>query len=503
MSSQETVSEPHRQGRATASSRGPGRWLILGVIGTAQLMVTLDTTIVNIALPSAQQDLGFSTPDRQWIVTAYALAFGCLLLIGGRISDVIGRKKAFVLGLAGFAVASFAGGAATSLAMLVAARATQGVFGALVMPSALALVVETFTDARERARAFAVYSIMATTGGAVGLMVGGVLTEYLSWRWCLYVNVAFAFVGIAGAVPLIRSRADRKKVTFDIPGGIVSFAGLAAIVYGFSEASRSGWRHPLTYGAVAVGIVLLGIFVMIERAAPGPLVPLRILTNRTRAAAYVGRAIGGLNAAGFFLVMTYYFQGILRFSPTRAGLAFLPFVVLFIAGAQLGQRRLIRTVGPKIVIPSAMLVGALGLVWLSRIGLHSSYVSVVPGMLILGLGAGTFVASSVSLGVADADPADVGVASALVAACYQLGASIGAPLLNTLAANATATYLVTHGGESDSGQEAAVHGEVLALVTMVLIFVGAALVTFLLYRGRGRRASTPVTGGRHTYVDRR
>ena len=471
------------------------------MIGVAQLMVTLDTTIVNIALPSAQRDLGFSAPDRQWIITAYALTFGCLLLIGGRVPDIIGRKNAFIVGLTGFAVASFAGGAATSLGMLVTARAIQGVFGALVMPAALSLVVETFTDVRERAQAFAVYSIMATTGGAVGLMVGGALTEYLSWRWCLYVNVPLAFVGIAGAVPLIRSRTNRKTVIFDIPGSIISFGGLAAIVYGFGEASVRGWRHPLTYGLIAGGIVLLGVFLMVERVTPGPLVPLRVLTNRTRAAAYIGRTIGGLNAAGFFLIMTYYFQGILRFSPTRTGIAFLPFVALFIAGAQLAQRRLISVLGPKIVIPAAMVIGAVGLGWLSRIDLHSSYLAVVPGMMILGLGAGTFVASSVGLGVHGADPADVGVASALVAACYQLGASIGAPLLNTLATNAASDYLAAHDGGSDAVQAAALHGQVLALVTMVVIYVCAALATLLLYRGRDRPKLPRPTGTHGTPAD--
>jgi hypothetical protein len=368
------------------------------------------------------------------------------------------------------------------------------------MPAALALVVETFADLRERAHAFALYSIMATTGGAVGLMVGGVLTEYLSWRWCLYLNVAFASVGIAGAIPLIRSRTDRQIVTFDIPGSIISFGGLAAIVYGFSDASLHGWGHPLTYGPIAGGVLLLCVFVVVERVVPGPLVPLRILTNRTRAAAYIGRAIGGLNAAGFLLIMTYYFQGILRLSPTRAGVAFLPFIALFVTGAQLAQRRLIRVLGPKTVIPSAMVIAAAGLALLSRIGLHSSYVSVVPGMMILGLGAGTFVASSVSLGVAGADPADVGVASALVTACYQLGASIGAPLLNTLAANATADYLAAHGGGSNAISAASLHGEVLALATMVAIFVGAALATLLLHRGRDREtpASSAAVVARNT-----
>ncbi|MFI9765021.1 MFS transporter [Streptomyces sp. NPDC051963] len=461
------------------------------MIGTAQLMVTLDTTIVNIALPSAQRDLAFSTPDRQWVVTAYALAFGCLLLVGGRITDVVGRKRAFILGLAGFAVASFVGGAATSLGTLVAARATQGAFGALVMPAALALLIETFTDLRERAQAFAVYSIMATVGGAVGLMLGGVLAEYLSWRWCLYVNVGFALFAIAGAVPLIASRAERQNVAFDVPGSVTSFGGLAAIVYGCGEASLHGWGHPLTYGPIIGGILLLGVFVMIERSVSAPLVPLRVLANRTRAAAYIGRTIGGLNAAGFFLVMTYYFQSLLGFSPTRAGVAFLPFLILFITGAQLAQRRLISALGPKTVIPTAMVIGAAGLVWLSRMGLHSSYISVVPGMMILGLGAGTFVASSVSLGLGGVDPADVGVASALVTACYQLGASIGAPLLNTVASNATAEYLAAHHRDGHVARTASLHGAVLALLTMAAIFLAAALVTLLLHRRRERSPQAP------------
>jgi MFS family permease len=247
---------------APAASPGPGpgrrRWLILAVIGMAQLMAVLDATIVNIALPSAQRALGFSATDRQWVITAYALAFGGLLIVGGRLSDLLGRKRTFVAGLAGFAVASAAGGAAPGLAALVAARAVQGAFGALLAPSALALLTTTFTDARERGKALGIFTAVAGGGGAIGLILGGVLTEYLSWRWCLYVNVAFAAAALAGAIPLVRNQPRNPGAALDVPGSLLAAGGLAGIVYGFSQAAADGWGSASTIGPVAAGVVLLG-----------------------------------------------------------------------------------------------------------------------------------------------------------------------------------------------------------------------------------------------------
>src|ERR1700691_3259372 len=259
--SDQTRSRPWRRSTAPLVPSGPSRaapaapagpelgkrrWLILAVIGIAQLMVVLDATIVNIALPSAQQALGFSTTDRQWVITAYALAFGGLLIVGGRLSDLLGRKRTFVAGLVGFAAASALGGAAPDFGALVAARAVQGAFGALLAPSALAQLATTFTDARERGKALGIFTAIAGGGGAIGLILGGVLTEYLSWRWCLYVNVAFAAVALAGAAALITGQQRSRSAALDVPGSLLAVAGLAAIVFGFSEASVRGWGSGLT-----------------------------------------------------------------------------------------------------------------------------------------------------------------------------------------------------------------------------------------------------------------
>ena len=261
---------------------GRRRWLILAVIGVAQLMVVLDATIVNIALPSAQRALGFSITDRQWVITAYALAFGGLLVVGGRLSDLLGRKRTFIAGLVGFAAASAAGGAAPDFAALVAARAVQGAFGALLAPSALALLTTTFTDPRERGKALGIFTAIAGGGGAIGLILGGVLTEYLSWRWCLYVNVAFAAAALAGAVPLIRNQPRNPGARLDVPGSLLAVGGLVGIVYGFSQAAADGWGSASVVGPIAAGVVLLAAFSVVERRVAHPLVPLGIIADRTR-----------------------------------------------------------------------------------------------------------------------------------------------------------------------------------------------------------------------------
>src|SRR3954471_20766326 len=259
------------------------RWLILAVLGVAQLMVILDATIVNIALPSAQEALGFSDGSRQWIVTAYALAFGSLLLLGGRLGDLFGRKRTFITGLLGFALASAAGGAAQSFKMLVAARALQGMFGALLAPSVLSLLTTTFTNPRERGTAFAIYGAIAGAGGALGLLLGGLLTEYLSWRWCLYVNLLFAVPAVFAALPLLHNQVAAVRAKLDIPGTLTASGGLFALVYGLNKAETNGWGAAITLGFLAAAAVLLAAFVMIQRRSAQPLLPLRVLADRNRA----------------------------------------------------------------------------------------------------------------------------------------------------------------------------------------------------------------------------
>ena len=285
-------SSPAAPTETAAPEPGRRRWLILAVVGVAQLMVVLDATIVNIALPSAQQALGFSTTDRQWVITAYALAFGGLLVVGGRLSDLVGRKRTFAAGLAGFAAASALGGAAPDFGALVAARAVQGAFGALLAPSALALLITTFTDGRERGKALGIFTAIAGGGGAIGLILGGVLTEYLSWRWCLYVNVAFAALALAAAIPLIRNQPRSPGARLDVPGSLLAAGGLVGIVYGFSQAATSGWGAAATVGPIVAGVVFLGAFVAVEQRVAHPLVPLGIIANRTRGAAYLGALTG-------------------------------------------------------------------------------------------------------------------------------------------------------------------------------------------------------------------
>src|ERR1700758_491428 len=311
--SEPTVVVPERDGLAGVAAGPARRWWVLGVVGLAQLMVVLDATIVNIALPSAQRALGFSNTDRQWVVTAYALAFGGLLLLGGRLSDLVGRRRMLIIGLIGFAAASALGGAATSFAVLVIGRGAQGAFGALLAPAALSTLTVTFTNPAERGRAFGVYGAIAGAGGAVGLLLGGVLTEYLSWRWCLYVNVILAAVAVAGAVRLLASYPRDPDVHIDPAGTILVVAGLVSLVYGLSEAETKGWGAPITIALLVAGVVLLAVFVLVERRVPHPLLPLRLVLDRFRGGSYLAIGLSAIGLFGVFLFLTSYLQLILRY----------------------------------------------------------------------------------------------------------------------------------------------------------------------------------------------
>ena len=470
------------------------RWLILAVIGVAQLMVVLDATIVNIALPSAQRALGFSTDGRQWVITAYALAFGSLLVVGGRLSDLLGRKRTFVTGLAGFAIASAAGGAAPGFAALVAARAVQGAFGALLAPSALALLTTTFTDARERGKALGIFTAIAGGGGAIGLILGGVLTEYLSWRWCLYVNVIFAVVALAGAIPLLVSQPRHRGAGFDLPGALLAAGGLTGIVYGCSQAAADGWDSVTTAGPIVAGVVLLAVFVVVERRVARPLVPLGIITDRTRGTAYLGALIGGIGLIGSFLLITYYLQGVLGFSPLRAGLAFLPFVAAVVVAANMVSNVGLRRYGPKVVVPIGMILSGAAAAWLTGLGVHGGYGwHVAPALVLIGLGTGGVVTTAFGLGPAGARRADSGVAAALVNSSNQVGGSLGAALLNTIATSAAASYLAG-AGPHPSPLAATVHGDVVAFTFLAALFAAGAVVTALLFPRRPRLAAAPAAG---------
>ncbi|MCI3935245.1 MFS transporter [Streptomyces sp. AN091965] len=471
------------------------RWLILAVIAIAQLMVVLDATIVNIALPSAQRDLGFTDGNRQWIVTAYALAFGSLLLLGGRIADLVGRKAVFIAGLAGFALASALGGAATSFTMLVLARALQGVFGALLAPAALSLLTTTFTDPRERAKAFGIYGAVAGSGAAVGLLLGGVLTEYLDWRWCLYVNLAFAAVAIVGGARLLHPGAPPDRPKLDVPGTLLVSAGLFCIVYGFSNAETHAWGDWMTWGFLAIGVVLVAAFAWWQTRAAHPLLPLRVVLDRDRGASFLAMFISGAGMFGVFLFLTYYMQQILGYTPIKTGLAFLPMVAVMVVVSVLTTNVFVPRFGAKPIVPLGMGLSAASMVWLTALDTTSGYgAHVLPPLLVMGLGLGLVFAPAMSMATSGVAAHDAGVASAMVNTTQQVGGSIGTALLNTLATSAATNYLTGKKPTPAVQAQAQMHSYETAYWWSALFFAIGLVVTFVLYR-RGRPAGGHLSEG--------
>jgi EmrB/QacA subfamily drug resistance transporter len=470
-----------RGGEDEVSAR---RWLILGVVCLGQLMVVLDATVVNIALPSAQHDLAFNNADRQWVVTAYSLAFGGLLLLGGRLSDLVGRKRMLIIGMIGFACASALGGAAQNFAMLLIARAVQGAFGALLAPAALSTLTVTFTNPAERGKAFGIFGAIAGAGGAVGLLLGGVLTEYLSWRWCLYVNVIFSVIAVAAAIRLLNRDTRDPSVHLDVPGTVLVVAGLVAFVYGLSEADTKGWGDPLTIGLLVGGVVLLALFALTERRVAHPLLPLRIILDRFRGGAYLSIGLSAIGLFGVFLFLTYYLEEVLRYSPVVTGVAFLPMIGALIVSSTTSSQLLMPRFGPRILITAGLLIAAGGMVILAtQLGVSISYAAwILPALVVIGLGLGLVFGCGLNTATYGADAADAGVASAMVNTCQQVGGSIGTALLNTIAASALSSYLVTHGTSPAAQAEAAVHSYVVAFWVSAAIFAGAAVVCALVLR---------------------
>jgi EmrB/QacA subfamily drug resistance transporter len=430
---------------STDSAWDRRRWLILGVIGLAQLMVVLDLTVMNVALPSAQRALGFTTVDRQWVVTAYTLAFGSLLLLGGRLADLLGRKVTFLTGLAGFAGVSAIGGASVNFAMLITARACQGAFAALLVPSALSLLTTTFTTPKDRGRAFAVYGAIAGAGGAVGLLLGGALTEYLSWRWTLYVNLIFAGVAFTGGALLLRRQPSGAKPRLDIPGVLLVSGAVFCLVYGFSNAAAHHWATPSTWGFLAAGVALGAAFAAWQGRAAHPLLPPRVVLDRNRGGAYASMLIASAGLFGIFLFLTYYLQQTLGYSPLVTGVAFLPISGGLILASNLSTIVLMPKVGPKPLVASGMLAAAGGAAWLAQLGPHTAYATGVLGPIILAsIGLGLVIAPVINTGTFGVAPQDAGVASATVTVGQQLGASVGTSLLNTIFTAAVASYLTAN-----------------------------------------------------------
>jgi EmrB/QacA subfamily drug resistance transporter len=478
------------------------RWWILAVLGIAQLMVILDSTIVNIALPTAQHDLHFSNADRQWIVTAYSLAFGSLLLLGGRIGDMIGRKRALIIGLVGFAGASAVGGASVNFAMLVISRTVQGAFGALLAPSVLALLTTTFTDPGERGRAFGIYGAIAGAGGALGLLLGGILTSYASWRWTLFINLAFAAIAIIGAVLWLKTDEVVDHDPLDLPGLFLVAGGLFSLVFGFSHADTTTWRNPFTIGFLVAGVILLSAFAYFETRAKHPLLPPRVVLNRTRGGSALAMLFASVGIFGVFLFLTYYLQGTLAFSPVKTGIAFLPLVAALAATAQISNRVLLPRFGPKPIVPIGLLVSAAAMLGLHLLGVHSSYAShVLPYLIVLGIGFGLSVAPAFSTGTLGLAPQDAGVGSATLNTAQQVGGSLGTALLNTVAASAATSYLLGRTVSPTNLQAALVHSYTTVFLWSSLIFVAGAVVAGLVLQRGGlaslaseQQVATPDTG---------
>lgn len=461
------------------------RWLVLAVLGIAQLMVVLDATIVNIALPSAQKALHFSNADRQWVVTAYALAFGSLLLPGGRISDAFGRKWTFIAGLSGFAIASAVGGAAGSFGVFVAARAVQGAFGAVLAPAALSLLAVTFTNPAERGKAFGVFGALAGSGAAVGLLLGGVLTEYLSWRWCLYVNLIFAATGITGALLLLHNVAPDLRARIDYLGTALASSGLFALVYGFSHASTTSWTNSLTLASLAAAVVLLVCFVVVEARTENALLPLRVVLHRDRGGSYLAVALSAIAIFAVFLFLTYYLQQNLRLSPVMAGVAFLPMVGGIMISSITANVRFVPRVGARPLVPAGMLLGCAGMTYLTGLDAHSSYAAhILPSLIIMGFGFGLIFAPSIATATLGVDAQDTGVASAMVNVSQQVGGSIGTALLSTIAVTATTDFLRVHHGAPSLMGQAAVHGYTNAFTWSAIIFGLGAVISAALLRSK-------------------
>ncbi|MDT0343108.1 MFS transporter [Streptomyces litchfieldiae] len=481
------------------SALDPKRWQALVFISLAQLMVVVDATIVNIALPSAQADLDISDGNRQWVITAYALAFGGLLLFGGRVADLWGRRRAFIIGLVGFALASAIGGAAQNEAMLYASRALQGVFGALLAPAALSLLTVLFTDVKERAKAFGIFGAIAGAGAAVGLLLGGSLTDYLDWRWTFFVNIPFAGIAALGAWLVIREPAEsRNRSTLDIPGVVLGSLGLVALVYGFARAEHEDWTESITVLMFVAAAVLLTAFVIVEAKVKSPLLPLRVVTDRNRGGAYASLGLAMIGMFGLFLFLTYYLQIVRGYSPVKTGVAFLPMVAGMIIGSTMIGTRLVTRVPPRVLMVPGFLVAAVGMLMLTQLSLDTSYLGmIVPAQVLLGLGLGTAFMPGMSLATERVKPTDAGVASAMVNVSQQVGGAIGTALLNTIAASATTSYFNDHVAGSTNEQlltfSAMVEGYTSAIWWAFFILLGAAAIAALLINSKGNQG--PATSG--------
>jgi len=443
-----------RQGAPLGERR---KWRALAVVAVAQLMTVLDLAVVFVALPSMQQSLGISTADRQWVVSAYAISFGGLLLLGGRLVDRLGRKRTFVWGLLAFGAASALGGAAQSGGWLFGARALQGAMAAVVAPAVLSLVSTTFTESAERAKAFAVFGMVSGSGAAIGLILGGVLTQYGSWRWCLLVNVPLAVIVAAAGTVALRGDEPTPRTGYDVAGSVTVTLGLACLAEGFTRAEPDGWGSPYTVAPLALGAALIAAFVVIELRSRAPLLPLRIVTEYHRALLYLAALLANAAQLSLFLFLTYYFQATKHYSALHTGFAFLPFALAVILTANLSVTRFVRAAPIKLMLTGAVLSTA-ALLALSTLSAGSPFLTrVMPQEIVMGMGVALSLFPLNNVVLAGINPADAGVASAAIATTQQMGGSLGNSLLNSVYGMAAAGYLAVAAHRADPAG-AAMHG---------------------------------------------
>jgi EmrB/QacA subfamily drug resistance transporter len=489
--------------QAPVTSLDPNRWRTLFVVAIAQLMVVLDSSIVNIAIPSAKADLGITDANQQWVITAYTLAFGSLLLIGGRIGDFMGRKKIFLIGLAGFAAVSALGGIAANQEQLFAARALQGVFAALLAPAALAIISVTFTVPAERAKAFGVVGAISGGGAAIGLILGGALTQYFSWRWTLGVNVPIAVAAALLAIKYVKESKASGDHSYDIPGVITATGGLFALTYGFHEAATKGWSAGLTISFLVAALVLLVAFVFIESKVANPMMPLRVVTERNRGGSYLGSLIVGAGLFSMFLFLGLYLQLVLGYSPLKSGFAFLPFTfgIIIFAGV---ASQLLPKFGPKPLMVPGLVFAGIGLLMLNRITPETSYTGyVLPSLLIMSSGMALVFIPLTSTALHGVGNRDTGVASAMINTSQQVGGSLGTALLNTVAATAAIAHIkannevgITVPGLAEKLYPYGMtHGYTVAFnVSAALLFAGAVVLFFFINIGKDSLVETEGVG---------
>jgi EmrB/QacA subfamily drug resistance transporter len=509
-----TVLQSERPQPPGAARRGSHPALALTVIAASQLMVVLDATIVNIALPQIQQALNFSTTSLSWVLNAYTLTFGGLLLLGGRAGDILGRRRVFISGILLFTLASFLGGLATSSGWLLAARALQGVGAAIAAPTALALITTNFAEGRERNRAFGVFGAVAVAGGAIGLIAGGMLTSWLSWRWVLFVNVPIGVL-LAAVAPLYITESERQPGRFDLGGALTSTLGMTALVYGFIRAAQEGWSDPGTIGSFAAAVVLLGIFLSIETRISQPITPLRMFLDRNRAGTYAMMLALAAAMFGQFFFLTLFVQDVLGYSPLRAGIAFLPVTGAIVLTSQFAARS-VPTLGPRRLMATGALLAVAGLAWLSQISVTSGYVDGILGpMVLFGLGMGLLFVPLTILAVSGVSPHEAGAASSLLNATQQVGGSLGLSILVTVFgtasrneatnqaaqffANATpelqAQFQRTHQLPAPYAENVLAHGISTAFELAVVFAALALVVSMVVIRTRAAEVEAPTVPG--------